>query len=47
VYDFNSNDVPGSTDRDRGYWRDVGDLDVYYDAQRGIAATKVEAFLPS
>ena len=26
VYDFKDNDVPGSTDRDRGYWRDVGTL---------------------
>jgi len=24
VYDFELNDVPGATDRDRGYWRDVG-----------------------
>ena len=26
VYDFKDNTVPGSTDRDRGYWRDVGTL---------------------
>jgi len=32
VYDFKNNDVPGSTDRDRGYWRDVGTIDSYYDA---------------
>jgi glucose-1-phosphate adenylyltransferase len=32
VYDFNNNIVPGATDRDRGYWRDVGSLDAYYDA---------------
>jgi glucose-1-phosphate adenylyltransferase len=32
VYDFADNDVPGATDRDRGYWRDVGTLDAYYDA---------------
>ena len=24
VYDFKDNQVPGATDRDRGYWRDVG-----------------------
>src|SRR5205823_5259635 len=24
VYDFAANDVPGTNDRDRGYWRDVG-----------------------
>ena len=32
VYDFALNQVPGATDRDRGYWRDVGTLDAYYDA---------------
>jgi glucose-1-phosphate adenylyltransferase len=32
VYDFAKNVVPGSTARDRGYWRDVGTLDSYYDA---------------
>ena len=32
VYDFQDNDVPGSTDRDRDYWRDVGTLDAYYEA---------------
>ena len=32
VYDFIRNDVPGSTDRDRDYWRDVGTIDSYYDA---------------
>jgi glucose-1-phosphate adenylyltransferase len=32
VYDFADNIVPGATDRDRGYWRDVGTLDAYYDA---------------
>jgi glucose-1-phosphate adenylyltransferase len=32
VYDFGDNDVAGSTDRDRDYWRDVGTLDSFYDA---------------
>ena len=32
VYDFIRNDVAGSTDRDRDYWRDVGTIDAYYDA---------------
>jgi glucose-1-phosphate adenylyltransferase len=31
-YDFAANEVPGATDRDRAYWRDVGTLDSYYDA---------------
>ena len=30
------NEVPGATDRDRGYWRDVGTLDAYYDAHMDL-----------
>lgn len=40
VYDFIRNDVPGSTDRDRDYWRDVGTLDAYYDANMDLIATQ-------
>ena len=36
VYDFIHNDVPGSTDRDRDYWRDVGTLDAFYDAHMDL-----------
>ena len=36
VYDFKDNDVPGSTERDRDYWRDVGTLDSYFDAQMDL-----------
>jgi glucose-1-phosphate adenylyltransferase len=36
VYDFSKNVVPGSTERDRGYWRDVGTLDTYYEAQMDL-----------
>jgi glucose-1-phosphate adenylyltransferase len=36
VYDFRENEVPGSTDRDRGYWRDVGTLDSFYDAHMDL-----------
>jgi glucose-1-phosphate adenylyltransferase len=28
--------VPGATDRDRGYWRDVGTLDAFYDAHMDL-----------
>jgi glucose-1-phosphate adenylyltransferase len=38
VYDFASNDVPGATDRDRGYWRDVGTLDSYYEAHMELVS---------
>jgi glucose-1-phosphate adenylyltransferase len=36
VYDFRDNDVPGTTERDRGYWRDVGTLDSFYDAHMDL-----------
>jgi glucose-1-phosphate adenylyltransferase len=32
VYDFTINDVPGATKADRGYWRDVGELDAYFES---------------
>ncbi len=38
VYDFADNDVPGATDRDAGYWRDVGTLDAYYDAHMDLVS---------
>ncbi len=36
VYDFSRNEVPGATERDRGYWRDVGTLDAFYDAHMDL-----------
>lgn len=36
VYDFKDNVVAGSTERDRSYWRDVGTLDAYYDANMDL-----------
>lgn len=38
VYDFKDNDVPGSTSRDRDYWRDVGTLRSYFDAHMDVVA---------
>jgi glucose-1-phosphate adenylyltransferase len=35
-YDFGFNQVPGTTDRDRGYWRDVGTLDAYHEAHMDL-----------
>ncbi len=40
VYDFSRNEVPGETDRSRGYWRDVGTLDTYYSAQMDLVETE-------
>jgi len=36
VYDFTTNQVPGATPRDLGYWRDVGTLDSYFDAHMDL-----------
>lgn len=30
VYDFAQNSVPGQGPKERGYWRDVGEIDTYY-----------------
>ncbi len=36
VYNFNENDVPGQSERERAYWRDVGTLDAYFQASRDL-----------
>jgi glucose-1-phosphate adenylyltransferase len=36
VYDFRDNEVPGQRECERGYWRDVGTLDSYYDAHMDL-----------
>jgi len=38
VYDFAQNVVPGATERDAGYWRDVGTLDTYHDAHMDLVS---------
>ncbi len=38
VYDYIKNDVPGSNDRDRGYWRDVGTMRSYYAAHMDLVS---------
>ncbi len=38
VYDFAGNEVPGSTERDRGYWRDVGTLDAYHESHMDLVS---------
>ncbi|MEK0245062.1 glucose-1-phosphate adenylyltransferase [Bifidobacterium mongoliense] len=38
VYDFNSNEVPGSTPTDHAYWRDVGTIKQFYDAHMDLIA---------
>ena len=38
VYDFSQNVIPGQADHERGYWRDVGSIDAYYDANMDLLA---------
>ena len=36
VWDFANSKIPGASDRDLAYWRDVGTLDAYYDAHMDL-----------
>jgi glucose-1-phosphate adenylyltransferase len=36
VYDFAKNVVPGQSEKERGYWRDVGSLDAYFQANMDL-----------
>jgi glucose-1-phosphate adenylyltransferase len=36
VYDFSKNEVPGQDDREKGYWRDVGTIDSYFNANMDL-----------
>jgi glucose-1-phosphate adenylyltransferase len=42
VYDFSRNEVPGASDVERGYWRDVGTLDAFYDAHMDLISVEPE-----
>ncbi|QPK83972.1 glucose-1-phosphate adenylyltransferase [Corynebacterium qintianiae] len=39
VYDFSANEVPGATERDQGYWRDVGTIDSFYEAHMDLISS--------
>ncbi|MBF0202316.1 MAG: glucose-1-phosphate adenylyltransferase [Desulfamplus sp.] len=36
AYDFSTNDIRGEPETSRGYWRDVGTLDAYYEANMDL-----------
>ena len=38
VYDFTADLVPGQQERERGYWRDVGTLEAFYDAHMELVS---------
>lgn len=40
VYDFRKNIVPGMTQEEKGYWKDVGTTDAYWQANLDLVAVK-------
>ena len=42
AYDFLENKVPGASERDAGYWRDVGTIDAYFDAHMDLRTVHPE-----
>jgi glucose-1-phosphate adenylyltransferase len=36
VYDFSKNEIPGQSERERGYWRDVGTIDALHSANMDL-----------
>jgi len=40
VWDFADSQVPGVSEREQGYWRDVGTLDAYYDAHMDLVSAE-------
>jgi len=42
VYDFQKNPIPGQLDRPNTYWRDVGTLDAYHEANMDLVSVNPE-----
>ncbi|RDV38549.1 glucose-1-phosphate adenylyltransferase [Bradymonadaceae bacterium TMQ3] len=42
VYDFSTNDVPGQSERERSYWRDVGTIDAYWESSMDLISVAPE-----
>ena len=42
VYDFKENYVPGATEKDVNYWRDVGTIDAYHEAHMDLVSVEPE-----
>jgi glucose-1-phosphate adenylyltransferase len=40
VYDFATHMVPGQSEREHGYWRDVGTIDTYYEASMDLVSAE-------
>lgn len=42
VYDFRDNVVPGCSEKDANYWRDVGTIDAYHEAHMDLVSVEPE-----
>lgn len=42
VYDFKDNVVPGATEKDVNYWRDVGTIDAFHEAHMDLVSVEPE-----
>jgi len=38
AYDFSTNSIPGMNEHERGYWRDIGTIDAYWDASQDLVS---------
>jgi len=47
VYNFKENSFPGISDAERGYWRDVGNIDAYWQANMNLLNSNPELNLYS
>ena len=47
IYNFADNEFPGITDAERGYWRDVGSIDAYWQANMDLLFSNPELNLYS
>ena len=47
IYNFATNEFPGITDAERGYWRDVGSIDAYWQANMDLLDSNPELNLYS
>ena len=42
VYDFKDNHVPGATEKDQDYWRDVGTIDAFHESHMDLVSVEPE-----
>ncbi len=47
IYNFNENEFPGIGEKEKGYWRDVGNIDAYWQANMDLLAYEPELNLYS